>query len=135
VAGFDAFISYSRRASTTLATDLQVAVEKFAKPWNRLRAVRVFRDDASMSANPALWSTIENGLTEAGWFILLASPAAAQSEYVAGTVSGSSSIRIQSLDPQDRITAACAVAARDLTKGDWSRYGVGPAPDDLRCVQ
>ena len=82
MAGFDAFISYSRRASTTLATDLQVAVERFAKPFYRLRAVRVFRDDASMSANPALWSTIQSGLTEAGWFILLASPAAAQSEYV-----------------------------------------------------
>jgi WD40 repeat protein len=86
VAGFDAFISYSRRASTTLATELQVAVEKFAKPFYRLRAVRVFRDDASMSANVALWSTIERGLTEAGWFILLASPAAAQSEYVAREV-------------------------------------------------
>jgi WD40 repeat protein len=83
VPGFDAFVSYSRRASTTLATDLQAAVERFAKPWYRLRAVRVFRDDASMSANPALWSSIERGLTEAEWFVLLASPLAAQSEYVA----------------------------------------------------
>jgi hypothetical protein len=40
-----------------------------------------------------------------------------------------------SLDPQDWVEAACAVAARDLTEDDWSRYGVGPAPDDLRCVQ
>ncbi|MDX6371060.1 MAG: hypothetical protein QOD98_48, partial [Nocardioidaceae bacterium] len=84
--GFDAFISYSRRASTTLATDLQGAVERFAKPWYRLRAVRVFRDDASMSANPALWTNIERGLTEAEWFVLLASPLAAQSEYVANEV-------------------------------------------------
>ena len=86
VAGFDAFISYSRRASTTLATDLQSAVERFAKPWYRLRAVRVFRDDASMSANTALWSTIERGLTEAEWLVLLASPLAANSEYVAREV-------------------------------------------------
>jgi WD40 repeat protein len=86
VAGFDAFISYSRRASTTLATDLQVAVEKFGKPFYRLRSARVFRDDASMSANVALWSTIERGLTDAGWFILLASPLAAQSEFVAREV-------------------------------------------------
>lgn len=82
MAGFDAFISYSRRASTTLATDLQSAVERFAKPWYRLRAVRVFRDDASMSANPGLWPAIEKGLTEAGWFVLVASPAAAASTYV-----------------------------------------------------
>ncbi len=73
--GYDAFISYSRRASTHLATDLQVGVERFAKPWYRLRAVRVFRDDASMSANTALWSTIERGLSEAEWLVLLASPA------------------------------------------------------------
>ena len=69
-----------------MATDLQVAVERFAKPWYRLRAIRVFRDDASMSANTALWSTIERGLTEAEWFVLLASPLAAQSEYVAHEV-------------------------------------------------
>ena len=81
--GFDVFISYSRRASTTLATDLQVAVERFAKPWYRLRAARVFRDDASMSANTALWSTIERGLRDAEWLVLLASPLAAQSPYVA----------------------------------------------------
>lgn len=82
MAGFDAFISYSRRASTTLASDLQSGVERFAKPWYRLRAVRVFRDDASMSANPGLWPAIERGLTEADWFILVASPAAAASTYV-----------------------------------------------------
>jgi WD40 repeat protein len=86
VAEFDAFISYSRRASTVLATDLQVAVERFAKPWYRLRAVRVFRDDASMSANPGLWSTIEAALRQAEWLVLLASPPAAQSEYVANEV-------------------------------------------------
>ena len=35
-----------------------------------------------MSANTGLWSTIERGLTEADWFILLCSPQAAASEYV-----------------------------------------------------
>jgi WD40 repeat protein len=44
-------------------------------------------------------------------------------------------VRAVSLDPDDWIAASCAVAARDLTEDDWSRYGVGPAPDDLRCVQ
>lgn len=81
-ARFDAFLSYSRRASTTLATELQGGVERFAKPWNRLRAVRVFRDDASMSANVGLWGTIERALTEADWFVLIASPQSAASEYV-----------------------------------------------------
>ncbi|MEQ1735671.1 MAG: toll/interleukin-1 receptor domain-containing protein, partial [Rhodoglobus sp.] len=81
-ARFDAFISYSRRASSALAVELRNGVERFAKPWNKLRSSRVFLDDASMSANTGLWSNIEKGLTEAEWFILLASPASAASEYV-----------------------------------------------------
>lgn len=44
-------------------------------------------------------------------------------------------LRRISLDPQDWIAAACAVAARDLTEEDWGRYGVGRPPSDLRCVQ
>lgn len=79
---FDAFISYARSSSTSLASALQTALEKFAKPWNRLRAIRVFRDDSSMSANSALWSTIEGGLREANSFILLLTPEAAASPYV-----------------------------------------------------
>lgn len=79
---FDCFISYARSSSAQLAVDLQTGLERFAKPWNRLRAIRVFRDDSSMSANTALWSTIEKGLTEARWFVLLASPEAAHSQYV-----------------------------------------------------
>lgn len=79
---FEAFISYARTASGRLAIDLQNELERFAKPWNRLRVIRVFRDDSSMSANTALWSTIEKGLQESEWFILLATPSAAASEYV-----------------------------------------------------
>ncbi|OHT88444.1 TIR domain-containing protein [Mycobacteroides saopaulense] len=80
--GFDAFISYARKPSTQLAIDLQNGLEKFAKPWNRLRAIRVFRDDSSMSANSALWSTIESALREAKALILLVTPESAVSPYV-----------------------------------------------------
>jgi WD40 repeat protein len=79
---FDSFISYSRASSTSLATDLQSGIERLAKPWHKLRVVRVFRDDQSMAANSALWSTIEKGLHESAWFVLLATPQAAASEYV-----------------------------------------------------
>ncbi len=79
---FDVFISYARASSTQLAIDLQTGLERFAKPWNKLRVIRVFRDDASMAANTALWSTIQEGLQGSEWFILLASPEAAISEYV-----------------------------------------------------
>ena len=80
---FAVFLSYSRGASEQLAVDLQAALERFAKPWYRLRAIRVFRDDSSMSANTALWSTIQTGLTQSSWFVLLATPASAASPWVA----------------------------------------------------
>lgn len=85
--GHDAFISYSRGASASLAAGLQRGIERYAKPWNRLRAARVFRDDSSMSANPGLWSAIKGGMESSEWFILLATPEAASSEYVAREVS------------------------------------------------
>jgi WD40 repeat protein len=43
----------------------------------------VFRDDASLSANPDLWASITRALDESEFFILLASPAAAASPWVA----------------------------------------------------
>lgn len=79
---FHVFISYAREASSELALDVQTGLERFAKPWNKLRAVRVFRDDASMSANTALWTTIQRALQESEWFVLVATPPAAASEYV-----------------------------------------------------
>ena len=80
--GFDAFISYAREPSTPLASQLQTSMERFAKPWNKLRAMRVFRDDQSMAANTSLWSTIERGLRESSHLILLVTPQAAASQYV-----------------------------------------------------
>jgi hypothetical protein len=44
-------------------------------------------------------------------------------------------VRRVSLVAEDWIAAACAVAGRDLSADDWSRYGVGPAPEDLRCLR
>lgn len=79
---YGAFISYSRTASTDLAVDLQTEVERFAKPWNRLRAIRIFRDDSTMPANSSLWDAIAKGLQQSKWFILIATPEAAASEYV-----------------------------------------------------
>ncbi len=86
MAQWDAFISYARSASTLEAQKLQTAIQTFAKPWYRLRAVRIFRDDSSMSASPALWSSIELGLQQARWLVVLLSQAAARSEYVAAEI-------------------------------------------------
>jgi WD40 repeat protein len=79
---YKAFVSYSHSADGKLAPALQASLQQFAKPWNRLRAMRVFVDTASLSANPALWPTIERSLRESEYFILLASPASARSSWV-----------------------------------------------------
>ncbi|WP_136810852.1 toll/interleukin-1 receptor domain-containing protein [Desulfosediminicola flagellatus] len=79
---YKAFISYSHQADTRLAPVLQSALRSFAKPWYRLRSMRVFRDTTNLAANPALWDSIQNALAESEYFLLLASPQAAQSFWV-----------------------------------------------------
>lgn len=79
---YDGFISYSHAADGLLAPRLQAGLQRFAKPWWKRRAVRIFRDESSLSANPHLWSSITEALDTSGWFVLLLSPDAAQSEWV-----------------------------------------------------
>ncbi|MDE0803255.1 MAG: TIR domain-containing protein [Acidimicrobiales bacterium] len=84
---YDAFISYSHSADGQLAPAVQEGLQRLAKPWNKRRALRVFRDDTGLSANPALWSSISDALDDSGWFVLFMSPAAAQSEWVGKEIS------------------------------------------------
>jgi WD40 repeat protein len=79
---YDGFISYSHAADDLLAPRLQAGLQRFAKPWWKRRAVRIFRDEASLSANPHLWSSITEAMDRSGWFVLLLSPDAAESEWV-----------------------------------------------------
>ena len=79
---YDAFISYSHAADGRLAPALQAGLQSLAKPWYRLRALRAFRDKTSLSASPELWSAIEEALSQARFFVLLASPEAAASHWV-----------------------------------------------------
>jgi tetratricopeptide (TPR) repeat protein len=79
---FDAFISYSHAKDKPIASSLQSAVQKLGKPWHQRRAVRVFRDDTSLSATPHLWPSIEQALDKSRFFVLLASPEAAASKWV-----------------------------------------------------
>lgn len=62
--GYDGFVSYSHAADAQLATELQRGLQRFAKPWYRMRALRVFRDEVSLSANPGLWSSIQQALDD-----------------------------------------------------------------------
>src|SRR3979409_1121342 len=79
---YDAFVSYSHAKDKPIAAALQRAVQKLGKPWYRRRALRVFRDDASLSATPHLWPSIEYSLAQSRYLILLASPEAAASVWV-----------------------------------------------------
>jgi WD40 repeat protein len=79
---YDAFLSYSHAADGKLAPALQAALHRFAKPWYRRRALRLFRDQTSLAATPELWPTIQAALDASGHFLLLASPEAAQSKWV-----------------------------------------------------
>lgn len=44
--------------------------------------MRIFRDKTSLSANPALWQSIEQALSESEYFLLLACPSSAKSRWV-----------------------------------------------------
>lgn len=79
---YDAFVSYSHSADSRLAPALQSGLERIGRPWWRLRALRIFRDQTNLSVRPDLWSAIEGALAGSEWFVLLASPKAAASKWV-----------------------------------------------------
>ncbi len=79
---YSAFISYSHETDSARARHLRHALHSFAKPWNSVRALRVFLDDAALSADPGLWSTVERALGDSEFLVLLASPQSAHSVWV-----------------------------------------------------
>jgi len=80
---YQAFISYSHTGDSKLARALQSSLQRFARPWYRLAPlVRVFRDETSLAADPALWASIERHLGQSEWLLLMASPLSANSFWV-----------------------------------------------------
>jgi tetratricopeptide (TPR) repeat protein len=79
---YDAFISYSHALDKPIASALQSAMQRLGKAWYQRRALRLFRDDTSLTATPHLWPSIEQALGKARFLILLASPEAAASPWV-----------------------------------------------------
>jgi tetratricopeptide (TPR) repeat protein len=79
---YDAFISYSHAKDKPIASSLQSVIQTLGKPWYKRRALRIFRDDTSLSATPHLWPTIEIALSESRYLVLMASPEAARSQWV-----------------------------------------------------
>jgi WD40 repeat protein len=79
---FDGFISYSHAADGRLAPAVQRGLHRLAKPWHRRRALWIFRDQTGLAVTPALWTSIQQALDGSQYFVLLASPEAANSAWV-----------------------------------------------------
>ncbi|MEU5845439.1 toll/interleukin-1 receptor domain-containing protein [Saccharopolyspora shandongensis] len=120
-AGHDAFISYSH-ADKDVAAALYKGLTRLARPNFRRRAMRVFRDAESLSAG-SLPKSIERGLLDSRYFILLASPNAARSEWVRREVG----LWQEHRSPENFLIA---VAGGEVNWGDgdfdWSRTDALP---------
>ena len=81
-AKYDAFISYSSRDDGRLAPSLQRALERFAKPWYRVRESRIFHDNSGLNVTEALWPRLHEIICESEHFLLLASPDSADKYWV-----------------------------------------------------
>ena len=66
---YKAFISYSKDTDSKLASEIQSALQNIAKPWYKLRSIRVFRDETGLSAGSELWPSIEAELKEAEYLL------------------------------------------------------------------
>ena len=76
------FISYSHKIDKKLARAIHDAFHRLAKPWNKRRALNVFMDETEMSANANLLGHLRAEIMESEFFLLLASPESAASEWV-----------------------------------------------------
>src|SRR4051794_30640425 len=108
VVTFNGFISYSHAADGRLAPAVQRGLHRLAKPWYRLRALWIFRDQTGLSVTPALWSSIQHALDASDYFVLLASPEAARSPWVNREIQ-----HWVATKPADRILPV-------VTDGEWA---------------
>ena len=77
---YDAFLCFNHAADGKLAEELSVELQRFATPWYQLRARRIFRDRGIVSA--AAQDALREAIQTSGYFILIASPASASSDWV-----------------------------------------------------
>jgi WD40 repeat protein len=105
-----------------LSPRLQGGLQRFAKPWWKRRAVRIFRDESSLAANPHLWSSITEALDDSSWFVLLLSEDAASSEWVGKEIQH----WVDNKD-SDRILPVVTEGEFDWEDGDVAGSSVPPA--------
>ncbi len=78
---YKAFVSYSH-SHQKLAAALQIALQRFGRPWHAQAVVPIFRDATNLSATPELWPKIQEALGDSEFFLLLASEESARSKWV-----------------------------------------------------
>jgi WD40 repeat protein len=83
---YDAFISYSHEADERLASALELALQRLARPWYQRRGMSIFRDAGNLNLSAYLWGSIQRALNDSGFLIFIASPAAARSPWVSREV-------------------------------------------------
>ncbi|MGH3924619.1 MAG: TIR domain-containing protein, partial [Pseudonocardiaceae bacterium] len=115
---YDAVISYSHAVDGRLAPAVQRVLHQLAKPFLRPPRMRVFRDQTSLSAHPDLWAAVESALGSSRFFVLMASPEAAQSRWVQKEIDFWKSHR--SCDTF-LIVATAGEIVWDGTDFDWTR--------------
>jgi hypothetical protein len=79
---YKAFISYSHADDWNLTPAIQKGLQSLAKPWYKMKAFNIFRDETDLSTSPYLWGTIEDALKESEYMILMASQKSAKSKWV-----------------------------------------------------
>ncbi len=125
---YDAFVSYSHALDKPIAAALQSVVQRLGKAWHQRRALRLFRDDTSLSATPHLWPSIEIALGQSRFLVLLASPEAAASPWVDRELAWW-------LDHKGSETVLIALTAGELRwderAGDFARSETHPLPPAL----
>lgn len=80
--GYKAFLSYHHDLRLDVVSILHRDVQRFGRPLWRPSAIRLYRDRTDISANPGLWPVIEKALDDSEYFVLFASPEAAESSWV-----------------------------------------------------
>jgi hypothetical protein len=75
------FISHAS-ADLALAIKLRTGLQSFNKNWTMFRAASVYLDETNLPAKPDIRTAIDEAVRASEYFVLLASPAAADSSWV-----------------------------------------------------
>jgi flagellar biosynthesis chaperone FliJ len=59
---YHAFISYRQATESDVAEKLEKALQQYAKPWHKLRAMNIYRDNDDQNLSPNLKKAVEDAM-------------------------------------------------------------------------